>query len=97
MAINLGDCYKITEEVQYKETLYIELANIEKVNKEDLKYGNLYTLQEVSKEYFFPVNKEMLYADRILKHFNGYFVTQDNKGFDNGLLVGMMLSNSGII
>lgn len=28
---------------------------------------------------------------------NGFFVTQDDSGFENGLIVGMMLSNSGII
>ena len=28
---------------------------------------------------------------------NGFFVIQDDSGFENGFVVGMMLSNSGVI
>jgi len=49
-------------------------------------------------EYFFPAVGGIIYTDRLLEYLNGYFVTaQPGKGFENGLLVGMLLANSGIM
>ncbi len=45
----------------------------------------------------YTVSKEIQYIDKIIELLVCYFVTQSNDGFENGLIVGMMLSNSGII
>lgn len=46
---------------------------------------------------FFVVQDEPFFIDKILVKIDGFFVTQSSDGFENGLIVGMMLSNSGII
>lgn len=97
MAINLGDFYNPISPIDYTDKIYIEL-NAKIFNSSNIEYvTNIHTIQSLN-EYFFPTTGDIMYTDRILEHFNGYFVTgQGDKGFENGLLVGMMLANSGII
>ena len=45
---------------------------------------------------FFVVHDEPFFGNVCIKE-DGFFVTQSDDGFENGLIVGMMLSNSGII
>ena len=41
---------------------------------------------------------QIQYIDEIIELLpDCYFVTQSDDGFENGLIVGMMLSNSGVI
>lgn len=118
MAIDLGAAFKPTQGINYKDTIYIELANTQRkednvrytdyflqekledyyfVNPNSIKYGTIYELQNLE-EYFFPAVGGIIYTDRLLEYLNGYFVTaQPGKGFENGLLVGMLLANSGIM
>ncbi len=46
---------------------------------------------------FFVVQDEPFFVERVYVKQDGFFVTQSDDGFENGLIVGMMLSNSGII
>ena len=46
---------------------------------------------------FFVVHDEPFFGNVCIKE-DGFFVIQDNSGgFENGFIVGMMLSNSGVI
>lgn len=46
---------------------------------------------------FFVIQDEPFFVDKYFIKHDGFFVTENKQDFENGLIVGMMLSNSGII
>lgn len=96
--IELANTQRFEENLSYTD--YFIQENKNKyffVNPNGIEYGIVFEIQNKG-EYFFPAVGGIIYADRLLEYLNGYFVTaQPGKGFENGLLVGMMLANSGIM
>lgn len=50
----------------------------------------------VNYNHYYPTS-DFFYTDKILVALDTYNVTAGDGGFDNGLIVGLMLSNSGLI
>jgi hypothetical protein len=65
---------------------YCPTSLIEYVNKIYISFNS----------YYYPTG-DFFYTDKILNALDTYNVTAGDGGFDNGLIVGLMLSNSGLI
>lgn len=66
--------------------VYYPTESIQYVNKIYISFNS----------YYYPTG-DFFYTDKILDALDTYNVTAGDTGFDNGLIVGLMLSNSGLI